>query len=227
MADSTTAPDGRVVPITYRTPILKLTAPNPDGSDDLGDWPVLDAQGLIDLENALNIAEDSKDASGASTTWPAGVSVMGVTPNGTGGWPTGNGLVLTLRRAADALTMQFHLVGAVGSQPTVRMRVGSGAGWGDWYLVSAAGLPTAMATGQITLTPPAGGGTVVGTVLFPANRFTSPPRIALSAITGNPENVRYSLNATPTASQMQVALNRNDGAFGTSIQWTATGGVDS
>lgn len=206
------------------TPKLGLHVPLEDGSTDLAYWCAIAYQMGLDVDGSFFLGTDIHKNADLGSAYPYGFTLMAVATDN--GWPTANGTVLTMRRGDGAVIVQFFFAG--GSSPAAYFRQGNTAGWNSgWLVVTGPASPSAMATGQITLVPPAGGGTVVGTVLFPAGRFTSPPRVALSAVTGTPGNVRVSLNATPTASQVQVALDRTDGAFGTSIQWTATQGVDT
>jgi hypothetical protein len=46
------------------TPILGLTVPDPNGEDDVGEWPTIAAQGLVDLENTLILNLDSRTRTG-------------------------------------------------------------------------------------------------------------------------------------------------------------------
>lgn len=207
-------------------PKLGLTVPVPDGSTDIGDWGVIAYQMGIDIEDAQFLVNDIHQAADLAATYPLGVTIMRITTAGSssGGWGSVAGTILTIITADRVAAYQFWFNG--GSNPNASWRVNTASGWSIWFTVASSSTPSAMATGQITLTPPSGGGPVVGTVMLPAG-FTSPPRVALTAVTGAPGNVRVSLNASPTASQFQVALDRTDGAFGTSIQWTATQGVDT
>lgn len=212
--------------MSTRTPVYGTTILSADGSDPLEIWATIIGQGPIDIENHQYLVADSKQAADLPATWPKGFSVMVLTTQGAsdGGWGKANGMIFTV---TDASSIAYQLYFSGTSIPSTWFRVGLRSGWSAWLLAAGTGLPTAMASGQITLIPPAGGGTVVGTVLLPSGRFTSAPRIQLTAVTGVPRNVSVSLNATATATQFQVALDRTDDAIGTSIQWTAVLGVDS
>lgn len=216
-----------------KTPLRGYTIPAADGSDDIGDLPGLIIQGFTDVENAQFLGIDSKIASDTYDTYPRGIAQMGLSAahQVSDGWPhTGNGsgcVLLSIRRQDGTYTFQLLMQSSgTSSGPVIWSRSGNANGWSPWRVVASPGLPTAMASGQISLTPPSGGGTVVGTVLFPTARFSTAPRVQLTPVTTTPGNVQVSLNTLPSADQVQVALYRSDGATGTSIQWTATQGVD-
>lgn len=213
-----------------KTPLLGLTIPNPDGSDDAGQWPGISGQGLIDLENTLDLATDSKSSSDLTNAWPKGMSVMGVTPTGasSGNWPVSTGgLVLTARRPSDATIYQLFFSGSnVGlSVPvSIQVRLGTGAGWSSWRQIISPGTPTAVATGQVTGTAPAAGGTVAMNVTFPAGRFTAAPKVTVSVQSSLPSQVSCGYGGVSATGCTIYMYRQNDTT--TTISWVAVQGVD-
>lgn len=208
------------------TPLRGFTVPSPDGSDGLGDWSAIVYQLGVDVENSSFLNVDAHAAADLFSQYPVGITLMRITTAGatSGSWPSG-GTVLTHQIGGGGQTHQMLF--GLSINASVLWRGASNGPWTPWYTLGGVASPSAMATGQITLTPPTGGGTIVGTVLFPTARFTAPPRVQLTAVTTTPGNVAISMNSVPTSSQVQVALSRTDAATPTSIQWTATQGVDS
>lgn len=213
-----------------KTPLLGLTIPNPDGSDDPGQWPGIAGQGLIDLENTLNISTDSKSSADTSASWPRGLSVMGVTPNGasSGNWPVSiGGLVFTARRASDATLYQLFFSGAnvgLSTPVSIHVRLGTGAGWSPWRQIISPGTPTAVATGLVTGAAPAAGGTVAMNVAFPAGRFAFTPRVTVSALSTLPNQLSVAVAGVSATGCTIYMYRQNDTA--TSISWVAVQGVD-
>lgn len=209
------------------TPLLGLTVPDPDGNDDAGLWPYLAGQGLRDLENSLMLTLDSKSATDPITSWPNGFSLMGVSQaNGPAkGWPDiGGGVIFTMHRVNEVLAHQWYMVGSALSQIIIQIRAGTSAGWSAWQQIVSAGTPRAMASGQVTGTPPTGGGTVAMPVVFPYNRFASAPRVQVSADSTLPGQCQVSYSGV-TATGCTVYLNRTNNTP-TSVSWQAVEGVD-
>lgn len=211
------------------TTIYKWPTPDPRTAalTDIGTLVTNLAQAI---ENSFIVPLDSKAQADPYDSWPIGLSLMHLTLTGAnnGGWVQ-PGLVLTLHPntgGTSGRTAQLLVWGSATAGANLMLRYGQSTGWSSWIPVAGPSSPSAQATGQITLTPPSGGGTVVGTVLFPTNRFATAPRVQLTPVTTVPANVHVSINAAPTNTRVTVALTRTDGATGTSIQWSAVLGPE-
>lgn len=158
------------------TPLMHLTVPATDGSDDIGDWPGLTRQGLIDLENTLILGIDSKVANAAYSTYPIGLSTLGLSLAGVqnSGWPGIQGMVLSMRRGDGTITYQIK----TDSGGTLWSRFGSASGWSDWISMFNSGQPVASASGTKTFSNAAAPTSI--TVAFPAGRFTATPIVTVS-----------------------------------------------
>lgn len=209
------------------TPILGLTIPLATGDDLLADWPGIDRQGLLDLDNTLTIPLDSKAATDSIASWPNGFSLMGVSQaNGPGkGWPDlGGGVIFTMHRANEVLAHQWYLAGSLLSQIIVQIRAGTSDGWSAWKQIVSDGTPRAMASGQITI--PGGAGVRQAIVLFPTNRFINPPRVTVSNGATNRPDLQTSCSYDGvSATQMTVYVNRTD-AVSAPVAWQAVEGVE-
>lgn len=211
-----------------KTPIRGYTIPAEDGSDDIGEWPTIVAQGFIDVENGQFVAIGSKVASDAYNTWPVGISQMGLSAaqQTSGGWPGSGGgsSVWTMRRSDGNYTFQMFFQADTNNGPTVWTRVGTANGWSPWKVVASPALPSAMASGTVTGTPPTGGGTVAMPVVFPAGRFSGAPNVTVSVQSTLPGQCSCSYGGV-TATGCTVYLYRS-GDTTTTVSWEAVQGVN-
>lgn len=207
--------------MTGTTPVFGWTIPV--DSDQIAAGPADIAQGLKDIENTLIITQDSKAGTDDPTTWPKGVSIMGMT-GAAPGWPSGNGTIMTVHRPSDARTYQLFFSGNT-VPPTIMVRSGASTGWNSWRQIVSDGTPIAMASGQVTGSPPSGGGTVNINVNFPAGRFSGAPRVAVWINNSTkPEECACSVTSV-TASGCTIVLHRTNNTD-TSVGWQAIQGVE-
>lgn len=186
------------------------------------------AQGAGVIGNQVQAAEaqvvlppDSRNASNGVENYPLGISLMSITTANAaaGGWPiASSAILLTARRPDGIAALQFWIQNVTGS-PQIRFRIINNTGMSGWDTVAGRPVPDAMASNQITLTPPSGGGTVTGAVVFPSGRFTAAPRLALAVMSTLPQNVSASATV-PTNSGFTMYLYRPSNV-GTSIHWLA------
>lgn len=209
-----------------QTDILKFTIP--DENDTIWDSPTTFADGMADVEKALVLPMGALAASASYDSWPLGASTMGLSSAqaASGGWPitTAPAIVQTLRRTDGLYVFQQFFSANVQTGPTIWARVvNSTAAWSPWIPVASPATPRAMATGQITLTAPAAGGTVSATVALPAT-ITAAPRVQLTPVTSLPHQVSVGIMNVSASSFTIYMYRDNDQA--TSIQWQAVQGVD-
>lgn len=209
------------------TTSLKLPYP-------LGKEPVSDGDNTIqDLAEAVDarlvVPTNSYGPDEPYTSWPVGMSTMRVGSSTT--WPNANGIVITIKNNANTAAIQ--LWGSQASTPDnqqVLCRFGWGtSSWSDWRPMVGAMVPSAMATGQVTASPPSGGGTVAVPVTFPTGRFDphgTPVRMSFGINSHYPEQCSVSFDPNSnSATGFTLYFNRVN-AQDTSINWTAVQGVD-
>ena len=131
------------------------------------------------IEAQMVVPADSKSASDAYDSYPLGQSLMMVSAAGAvnGGWPNAvSGFLLSLRRSGGDATAQIFIKNTV-SAPYALLRVGNSGGWSSWVTLGNTKMPDAVLTGQVTATPPSGGGVVAVPVVFPSGYFAAAPRV--------------------------------------------------
>lgn len=210
--------------MTDETPQYKW--PIPDQSDEIADIADIVAAGLTAIENSFYVPPGSKAAAAASTSWPLGLSVMGLsaTTAGDGGWPRAvSSTVVTVRRNASESAFQWWVVASSSAIPEVRVRTAGASGWSPWAYVTWLGQPSAEASGQIKISGGAGVRSVV--VMLPANRFTKTPIVTVSNATSRPDVQTGCGTAGVSATQFTCYVNRTDTADA-SVNWLAVEGVD-
>ncbi len=209
-------------------PVFGWRVASADGSDLIANVGSIINQFARDVVDSFHVPTDSKKASARWDTYPLGISLMALTTNGAndGNWPGGTGQVLTLRRGTTGdIAHQLKFDGFVSGAAVVRVRVGSTNGWSSWVVIGWDGQPVAEATGQITGTPPSGGGVIALPVTFPSNRFTGTPRVmvALNATTLPNECACSVSNLSSTGCTVYLYRQNN---VATSVAWHAIQGVE-
>lgn len=209
------------------TPQVKW--PYPSSSD-------LIAQGAVNIEQLAEATEGqfflpagSYNGDEPWSTYPIGMSMMAVGTAVTG-WPANYGQVVTYRRTNSHSWQWFYTYTPTPERQTVWLRIGyddtdGSPIWQPWNTVAGLGTPTASATGQITLTPPTGGGTVAGKITFPSGRFSKAPRVVTGLQTRQPGDCNASVFDI-TSSGATIYAYRT-GPTTTTVTWIATEGVDS
>lgn len=210
-----------------KTPIRGYTIPDLVGGDSLDNWLDLAVQGLTDVENAQFVSSGSLTASDTPDKWPLGMAQMGLTQAqaSDGGWPgAGSGMLITIRRTDGSYTYHLYMQADTPKGPKMWVRNGNVVGWSPWVAVASPNLPSAMASGQVTGSPPSSGGTIAMPVVFPKNVFTTTPRITLGAQSSLPGQLNYTYgNASATGCTIYL-YRQND--TDTSVSWVAVQGVD-
>lgn len=207
--------------MTAKTPYFGITIPT--DLDEITAISGIVAQGFTDLEKLLTVPSNLA-ASVPSTSYPLGMSLMTLTGSGAGdgGWPEStSSLVLTLRRTNGEQAAQYWIA---TSAPRMWMRVAVGTGWSAWSTIAGRGIPTAQASGDITLT--GGAGVRSAVVMFPGGRFSAAPQVFVSNTTTRPDIQTGAGSSGVSASQFTVYVNRTDTASA-SISWRAQLGGDS
>lgn len=197
--------------------------PFPEAGDPIAEGATVLGNAIKGIENSIRVPSDRFTAAEFFTSYPKGISVMYVPGTGTAnGWPNNYGNVLTIY-STPSNGWQFWLPYSVGP---ARARVGIVDTWNSWLTLASPGTPDAMATGQITGTPPSGGGTVALNVTYPSGRFPGTPRV-ISVINASTKPQECACSAgNLSATGCTIYLYRT-GATATSVVWQATYGVEA
>ena len=208
------------------TPIFKWAVPQ--SSDQIKDiWSIV-SSAINGIENNMIVAADSKSVADTYDTYPLGMSVLQLTYTGAtnGAWPLNSGaVVVTFRRSGGDAASQLWFKNDTAA-PELRFRAGNTNGWSDWVVVGNTKLPDAVLTGQVTATPPTGGGTIAIPVTFPSGYFSGAPRVyaTINAST-KPQESAASADGT-SATGCTIYLYRSS-ATPTSVAWQAIHGVEA
>lgn len=214
------------------TDALKL--PYPLGTEKLSDGDNTIQAALDKLDATLVVPTNSYDSTEPFTSWPIGVSTMRVGTTSSGSWPNANGIVITFKNNISSAAVQLwasQASTADNQQVLCRFGVMSGttASWSDWLPVVGPMVPSGMASGQVTASPPSGGGTVAVPVTFPTGRFDphgTPVRFSFGVNSHYPDQCSVSFDPNSnSATGFTLYFNRVN-AQDTSINWTAVQGVD-
>lgn len=206
--------------MSTKTPLKGYTVPSADGSDDPAEWPEIGFQMGVDIENGEFITTDSKHAADLYTTYPPGVTVMGISPTNAAslGWPT-SGTLVTINRSSGGGSWQLHFSGT--SVPLVQARSATATSWSAWYLVAGSAAPVAQASGTYTfdnISAPAS-----ATIAFPSGRFTATPTVQVSS---HDRNAVVGVTGKSTSGFTLLIGNNGGGSVmptsGYSVEWTAT-----
>jgi hypothetical protein len=206
------------------TPAGLFPVPSSDGSDNINKiGQLVNALGAA-VENVMIVATDSKSVADAYSTYPIGVSLMGLTQTGAtnGAWPElFSSYVVTMRRLGGDAAAQFHITNRGGSgTPSFRVRNGNGNGWTDWLLVAGNGQTKASASGVYTFNNANSPRTA--TVAFPANTFSTAPNVVVS--THDRSVVAGVTGISSTGFTILLGANGGGSSFGLAnynIEWIA------
>lgn len=210
------------MPTTTGTEGLQI--PNSDGSDSPAVWPTIARNYGITRENQKYLATDAHVNADLPTAYPFGLSILPISSAGatSGGWPAAAGTVVTIVRKNNGVqAAQFYFN---STQGWIYVRVGTASNWQAWRPIAGAMLPTAMASGQITINGNSGVRQAV--VMLPANRFTTIPRIAVwNNNTSRPDTQTGCSMDSASTTQFTAYVNRLD-TLGASVGWSAIQGVE-
>lgn len=161
------------------TPLRGWTVPDPNGNDDIGDWPGLTYQLGVDIENSSFITNDSKPAADTPDTYPIGMTVMGLTGTyaSSAGWPGKGGLIMTVKESGSAgRTSQLYL--GHGANEVLYRNGRTSTGWNSW--VNLGGVNGSAATASGSYTFHSANAPTSTTIAFPAGRFSAAPTVTTS-----------------------------------------------
>lgn len=184
------------------------------------------------IEAQMVVSTDSKSVSDPYDSYPLGQSLMMLTTAGStnGGWPgPASGFLLSLRRSGGDATAQIFIKNTV-SAPFAQLRVGNANGWSSWVTLGNTKLPDAVLTGQVSATPPTGGGVVAVPVTFPNGYFSGAPRVLVSVNNSTkPNECSASVSGISggTSTDGCTVYIYRTGATATSVAWQAVHGVES
>lgn len=194
-----------------------------DGGGGWTDWS--------QVQTLYTLTPGSFTQSTAFTSYPQGTSRIYYTSANSTSWDFSgeDGEVMTFVDGSDFARQTFTQHEGGSALPGVWVRTANSAnGWTDWRKAvfedrtnNDVGLPTAMASGTVTITPVADTPTSLG-ISFPAGRFSSAPNVQVTARTTVPGasviEVGYS-NSSATGCDIYVyRVNTVD----TIIDWLAT-----
>lgn len=210
------------------TPIFDWPYPRP--TDKLADGATVIGNFINALEDQLALTMNKYNKNTSYTSYPLGLSSM-MTSGEEMEWPYHSGHVITFKVPNGShATQLFVWRSAIEERQRVSIRYGyeddeGDPHWSTFRRFASRGLPTAQASGQVSGTPPSGGGTIALNVTVPGDRFDGPPRVLVSPnATTLPQQVSCSVSNI-TQNGFTVFLYRT-GATTTSIAWLAVYGVD-
>lgn len=167
------------------------------------------------------------------STYPVGVTRHHVYQTGIAdGWPDNYGNLMTFRSTVNHGGQLFIPMDA-SRQAKAQVRffdITHNPKWTRFHAIGGPVLPDAMSTGSIDLDPPAGGGTVSGTILFPVGRFQDPSiygevRAVTQAWSMYPDQHNTTQSGLNWQTGMTVYLYRQN-SQNTSVQWMAAQGAE-
>lgn len=203
------------------------TISSADGSDPIAQIGAIVNELGATADAQMFLANDAHLAADLPTVYPQGISLMGITGGGSGGWPesASAGTVLSIRRGDGTRTYQLYFVSGQTSSMKVLYRFGTSSGWlTDWLFMTSRNAPSAQASGAVTISGSSGIRSAV--VMFPSGRFTTGPRVMVS---NDSNNLGVQTNCAVTdvsATQATIWVNRND-SLGAPVGWLAVQGVES
>lgn len=209
------------------TPIWGWTYPLP--GDKIADGAATIGNFIKALEAQFVIGMNGHSASDSYTAYPQGMSVMLV--SGDFGWPYTAGYLITWYSPNGGLATQFFVWrSSIAERRRISIRYGytdatAGNIWTGFRPIASVGNSTRECSGQVTGTPPSGGGTIAINVNFPAERFDTPPRVIVCAnATTLPQQIACSV-ANQTATGCTIYIYRTN-ATATSVAWYAVDGIE-
>lgn len=141
--------------------------------DPFATYPTIIDQALEDIENDRTLGTNAFAASAPVASYPFGASVMALSSDNSGGWPSGGtGVVVTMRGLGDRTTQWWYRLQS-DDIPQAQIRTGGSTGWNPWAVISGPGSIRAVATGVAVFANTNTPGQM--TVAFPAGRFTTAP----------------------------------------------------